>query len=633
MRLLKNCTRSFAMLLGLAALAAIQTIVPTGERAWAAGGGGFTTFDATLGGCLDSQNGVNCNHYTAKDRVYMSGGPSAGGLSNGCYYFAVLTPGSQNGGFVDGANGNLSDTTVGATAGDLGSGDAAGKRTFRVTNHLVTYPDTTCSPVSGGHAIGAQPGTGKLIIGVAPFDDTDNPGGVYTLAICRVGATSPSDCKFDAFKLDKANPPAVAELIVTKDANASYDRTFHWSIQKQVDKTVVKQVGGSATFNYSVSVTHDTGTDSNWQVIGTITVTNPNPTGNGSNNASGVDVVDNILSVFNPLTNTKTPDPNASCVVNSGSATGLTIAENAFISLPYVCTYSSAPVVSSETNDVSITWLSPNSATKSAEFTQGFSFDTPNLIDECATAGDSYTGPLGALCNTDASPTLYSYSRTIPVPAFDCLSFDNIATVTTADTQTSNSAKQTVKVCGPVRTAALTIGFWQNKNGQAIITGGASSGGVCKSGTWLRQYAPFQDLSSTATCSQVASYVFSVIKAANASGSSMNAMLKAQMLATALDVYFSDPALGGNKIGAPAPIGGVAIDLTQICTNISTCSTFINASGAFGGATSLTISQVLAYSAGQSNVGGAMWYANVKVIQEQAKDVFDAINNQVAFAP
>src|SRR5437899_2906246 len=32
-------------------------------------------------------------------------------------------------------------------------------------------------------------------------------------------------------------------------------------------------------------------------------------------------------------------------------------------------------------------------------------------------------------------------------------------------------------------------------------------------------------------------------------------MLKAQMLATALDVYFSDPALGANKIDVPAPIG------------------------------------------------------------------------------
>jgi hypothetical protein len=45
----------------------------------------------------------------------------------------------------------------------------------------------------------------------------------------------------------------------------------------------------------------------------------------------------------------------------------------------------------------------------------------------------------------------------------------------------------------------------------------------------------------------------------------MNPMLKAQMLAPALDVYFSNPGLGGNKINAPAPIGGLAIDLTNVC--------------------------------------------------------------------
>jgi hypothetical protein len=177
------------------------------------------------------------------------------------------------------------------------------------------------------------------------------------------------------------------------------------------------------------------------------------------------------------------------------------------------------------------------------------------------------------------------------------------------------------------------MGFWQNKNGQDIIKNGASVSGVCKSGTWLRQFAPFQDLSATATCSQVATYVTNVIKAANASGASMNAMLKAQMLATALDVYFSDPALGTNKISAPGPIGGVAIDLTKVCKNIATCSIFENVSSAFGGATSLTVSQMLAYAASQSNAGGSTWYGNVKATQELAKDAFDAINNQVAFAP
>ncbi|PYV57032.1 MAG: hypothetical protein DMG97_18435 [Acidobacteria bacterium] len=120
----------------------------------------------------------------------------------------------------------------------------------------------------------------------------------------------------------------------------------------------------------------------------------------------------------------------------------------------------------------------------------------------------------------------------------------------------------------------------------------------------------------------------------------MNAMLKAQMLSTALDVYFSNPALGGNKIMAPAPIGGVTVDLTKVCSMIDssnetgTCSgSFLNASSAFGGATSLTVSQILAYAASQSNAGGSMWYGNVKSVQQLAKNTFDAINNQAAFAP
>ncbi len=185
----------------------------------------------------------------------------------------------------------------------------------------------------------------------------------------------------------------------------------------------------------------------------------------------------------------------------------------------------------------------------------------------------------------------------------------------------------------PAATGAQGMGFWQNKNGQGIITGQAATG-VCPSATWLRQYAPFQDLSATATCSQVAAYVVDVIKAANGSGSSMNPLLKAQMLATALNVYFSDPALGGNLIGAPEPIGGVSIDLTRICHTYadSLCTAYENAGSAFGGATCLTVSQLLSYAASQSNIGGSIWYGNVKATQELAKDTFDAINRQQAFA-
>ena len=103
----------------------------------------------------------------------------------------------------------------------------------------------------------------------------------------------------------------------------------------------------------------------------------------------------------------------------------------------------------------------------------------------------------------------------------------------------------------------------------------------------------------------------------------MNAMLKAQDLATTLDVFFSV------QIGAPAPIGSVVIDLT----NVYEAGHFENVSAAFGGATSMSIADMLIYAAGQSNVGGTTWYGNVKTVQGLAKDAFDAINNQTVFAP
>ena len=58
-----------------------------------------------------------------------------------------------------------------------------------------------------------------------------------------------------------------------------------------------------------------------------------------------------------------------------------------------------------------------------------------------------------------------------------------------------------------------------------------------------------------------------------------------------------------------------------------------NVSSAFGGATSLTVGQMLYYAASQSTSSGTTWYGNVKSTQELTKDAFDAINNQVAFAP
>lgn len=196
----------------VAALLALLTLLIM-TVAFAAGSAGFTTFDATQGGCLDSPNGVDCNNYRSKEDVYMNGGGSGGGgLPDGDYYWAVLVPGYQNGGFVDGAMGNLSDTTAGGTKFDAGSGDDASNRTFTLSGGLI-------SAYGGTHAMGVAP-NGQDIIQLMPYDDTANNGGVYILAVCEVGATSPSQCKYDAFRVKKRAPiKGIIEGLKYFDAN------------------------------------------------------------------------------------------------------------------------------------------------------------------------------------------------------------------------------------------------------------------------------------------------------------------------------------------------------------------------------------------------------------------------------
>jgi hypothetical protein len=572
----------------LAGVSAAFVVLPAGP-ATAAAPAAFTTVNEAVDGtghCQNGNPGVNCNIYDDKQYVWMNGGPADAQLADGTYMFAVLAPGGQADP-ADGAANNLSDDV-----------DAYTNRTFSVSGGALSY--------GGSHDFAGNE------IRLAGYADTPNPGGVYVLAICSLANGYPPDaktCKYDAFKVVGTGVvvPPLADLSAIKTAASSLTDTYSWAIDKSVDQTRVEQVGGTATFNYTVAWTRSGPTESDWAVSGVVSVFNL-----GAADATGVTVSDAI--------------PGATCVVSDSTST---ITAGAAHDYPYTCTFASAPTRQG-TNVASVSWTGPAPGGGPIPATAPYDFDAATVTSKnaCATVSDTYAGSLGSPCDSGST----SYSRTVPVPQFNCVSYDNTATFTTTDPVTTGSDSQTITVCGPVKTGALTIGFWQNKNGQGIIKAGSSTAGVCNSTAWLRQLAPFQDLASNSSCSAVATYVTNVIKAANASGPSMNAMLKAQMLATALDVYFSDPALGGNQIGAPSPIGAVAIDLTKICTNIGVCSNYIDSSSAFGGSSSLTVSQILAYAAGQSNAGGTIWYANVKSVQERAKDVFDAINNQVAFS-
>lgn len=415
-----------------AAVAATALSLAIGaSSAMAVGGAGFTTFDATLGGCLDSTNGINCNHYVDKTKVYMSGGPNAAGLSDGTYYFAVLTPGSQNGGFVEGATGNLSDETAGGTLGDAGTGDAQANRTFTVFDHQV-------SSYGGTHAVGTSP-NGRFIIGLAPFDDTDNPGGVYILAICETGATKPSQCKYDAFHITPATPPPPTGLIVTKNADPTFTRDYDWTIAKTVDNTRVEGTygGDDATFNYGVTVTKGAAQDSEWKVSGTISVLNPN-----DDDVVGVNVEDTIN------------DPNATCAVTGGS--DVTIPGSTTSTFDYTCTYSAAPATNGEKNTPTATWQDQTLSNgplpgDTATFNVGFTFDTggtgnPTVSDDCVAVTDA-NAPAGTFPASTCDTATYTYSHAFPVPHEGCADHPNTASFGTNTTGQTDSASKTVKVC------------------------------------------------------------------------------------------------------------------------------------------------------------------------------------------
>jgi hypothetical protein len=643
-------------------------------QAAAVSGAISTTTDVSWpsGPCLngDTQQGtqdvVNCNHYTLKSDVWFSGLPVSAALGKGNYFFAVVVPGGQGANSTANPNEctdkNLSDQCVQPwAAGDLNadgttipSGDSYTNRTFSVAaDGTISY--------SGTHNFD-QP---NKKIRLFPYDDTTNNGGVYILAICSldkplnpgkygVPGVNPSDCKYDAFQVETGGtlPEDFADpLTVTKDANGAYNDTFSWALGKSVDKTIVKQVGGTATFTYTVTATPDGGTISAVKVTGTISVFNPNLDTSSNPLPVAIDGVTDELS------------DGTVCTVTGGGAQTLTQAKTDF---PYECDLTNLPS-GTISNTVTVNWsdqtLSDGSflAGDSADFTfQSISF-TETDIDKCITVTDpnaattsppNPTGLLGQACV--GGNLTFTYSITVNVPAHGCQSYTNTATFTGNDTGTPGSSNTiVVQVCGPAQTGALTIGFWKGPNGQALITNYCQAGAL---GTYLKGLGggsgPFANAPST--CSGLASYVSGILTGANAQN--MNNMLKAQMLGTALDVWFSGAGWTSttlNKIKPPSNflshnnLGTFNMDTTAVCpmvdslsTGTATCtnnkpSTDAVKAGAVP-SSPMSMQAILDFASTVSNpfngsTSNSIWYGGNRTNEEILKNIFDQFNNQLAF--
>src|SRR5205814_2069574 len=103
----------------------------------------------------------------------------------------------------------------------------------------------------------------------------------------------------------------------------------------------------------------------------------------------------------------------------------------------------------------------------SADFTfVGVAF-TETKIDDQVTVTDTFNGTtttLGTVPPFDGGSTTtktFTYSHVVSVPAHDCITRNNSAVFTTNTTNTTDHSDQSVQICGPHATGALTIGFWK----------------------------------------------------------------------------------------------------------------------------------------------------------------------------
>ncbi len=252
------------------------------------------------------------------------------------------------------------------------------------------------------------------------------------------------------------------DLSIYKTVDESFTRTFTWTIDKQVDNPgpITVPLGGDVTLNYSV-VVNASYVDSNFQIAGSITITNNHPT-----KAATLNSVSDL----------------AGTVTGAVVCPQMTVAANGGT---LVCTYttaaqsSAAPFASTNTATVIQQLYNYSSGgTPSANGTKNytdseavdFSSATVTYIDEIITLTDTLYGNLGTVnALLDSLPKTINYAYTYTAPDGFCgeTTVDNTAAFTTNDTGATGSDSVSVPInvpCGE----GCTPGFWQGGAGSQL---------------------------------------------------------------------------------------------------------------------------------------------------------------------
>lgn len=234
--------------------------------------------------------------------------------------------------------------------------------------------------------------------------------------------------------------------VVTKTAVTSYTRSYDWTVAKSADRTELTLMPGqSMPVNYTIQVGNSY-VDSNWNVSGVITITNPW-------NKSAT-----IVSVTDSLTD------NVTCPSSVLPALG-----------SVECTYSaSVGSAASGTNTATVV-TNYTGTNRTASGSKDYVFGQPTtVVDGTATLNDIRSCPTGFTCtvSSGSAPSALvvtgpgTYSYTVDVRADVCGKSGNVVnTVNLTQNDTKVSYNSTVTI--PVKSAdcgvgcTLTQGYWK----------------------------------------------------------------------------------------------------------------------------------------------------------------------------
>jgi hypothetical protein len=353
----------------------------------------------------------------------------------------------------------LTATGVDTLSGPLGTVNAQtgadGCISFSVSDFTTAHGNVT---VTEGFLTGSWRETAP-VVGTYTVSDGAVPAGngTVTVTVSHVGAPPNAQsltvaagdnvtlADFGNTCLDSSCGGNSIDLTVTTDANPSLTRTYTWGITKSIDNATVQSVSGgqSSPANYTVTVTHNTGTASGWELTGTIKVTN----------ASWVDV--GGVNVTDAVNN------GAACVAtDADGGLNLTIPAKSEVDVPFMCTYSALPANGTDT--ATATWNSGTTTPGKAMGTAAVNFGSPaiKVVDGSVTVTDKLDNSapvtLGAPSYSDASPITYTYSHTFTDPAGTCTSHTNTASFTTNTTHATGNASATVQDCQTPKPPSLT---------------------------------------------------------------------------------------------------------------------------------------------------------------------------------